>query len=134
MDEAYRLDPDAPYRWIEMAEVAFLAGDTERSSRWAQRVIDEQPSCMYVLKARAIAAHCVEDYGEASLCLGQYLESFPFSSCSASHLAKCRAETGDRQGALEAWRASTSWDPLCACEWRQLAETTMTRVGVELER
>lgn len=132
IDEAYKLDPDSPYRWLELAEVSLLARDTERSISWAQRVIDEQPSCMYVLKARAIVAHCVEDFEEASLCLGQYLERFPLSSCNASHLAHCRAELGDHIGALEAWRKSTSWDPFCACEWRQLAETTMTRVGITL--
>jgi tetratricopeptide (TPR) repeat protein len=133
IDQACELDPSAPFRWIEISEVAFLAGDTERSLRWAQRVIDEQPSCMYISKAQAIIAHCLGDFEQASYCLGQFLLNFPFAACSTSELASCRAEIGDHQGALDAWRTATSQDPLCACEWRQRAETTMTRVGIRLE-
>lgn len=133
INEAFKLDPYAPYRWIEMAEVSFLAGDFERSFGWARRVIDEQPSCMYVLKARAIAAHCLKDFEQATLCLEQHLERFPFGSCNAAHLAMCRVENRNHQGALEALRTSINWDPFCACEWRQLAETTMAQAGVRDE-
>jgi predicted Zn-dependent protease len=134
IEQACELDPNAPSRWIEIAEVAFLAGDTDRSISWAQRVINEQPLCVYVFKAKAVIAHCLGDFENASTYLYEHLNRFPFASCSASQLADCRAELGDHQGAIDAWRITTIQDPLCACEWRQRAKTTMTRVGIRIEQ
>jgi hypothetical protein len=118
---------------MEIAEVSLLARDTERSVLWAQRIIDEYPSCVYVLRAKAIAAHSIGDLEEASLCIEGHLKRFPFNWCSAAHLAQCRAEVGDRQGAIEAWRNTVTLDPFCDCEWRQLAKMSMTRVGIKLD-
>jgi tetratricopeptide (TPR) repeat protein len=133
MNQAFELDPSPPHRWIELAEVSLLSGAADRAIQWAQRVIDEQPLCTQVLKARAIIAQCLGDFGGASSCLESYVSRFPFASCSTSQLAQCRAEMGDRQGALDAWRVTSSQDPICACVWRQRAEASMTRVGIRLE-
>jgi tetratricopeptide (TPR) repeat protein len=131
--EAHDLDPSAPYRWLEIAEVAYLAGNPERAVLWARRVIDEQPLCIYVLNAQAIVACCLGDFEKASSYLRKDLEHFPFNPCGTSKLASCRAEVGDFGGALDAWRRAVDLDPNCDCEWRQLAAATMKRVGVERE-
>jgi tetratricopeptide (TPR) repeat protein len=133
IDRAYELDPSDAFRWLEVAEVALLAGETDRASEWAQRVLDRQPSCIFAMRAHAIVALCRGDLEEASARLRECLQMFPFHACCAAQLAYCRAEVGDHNGALDAWGRSTDQEPFCSCEWRQRAESSMTRVGIEVE-
>lgn len=133
INQAFELDPTSPLRWLEAAEVSLLSGDVEQASHWAERVIDEQPSCSYVLKAQAIIAQCRKDFEAASKFLELFVMNWPFASCNSSQLAHCRAEMGDRYGALDIWDEANKRDPFCNCAWRQRAAASMARIGIRLE-
>jgi tetratricopeptide (TPR) repeat protein len=130
---AQELDPLSPSRWIEVAEVSFLAGDTDCALQWAQRVLDEQSSSDHVTYAQAILARCRGDIDVASAFLTEQLDRTPFYCCGTIQLATCRAELGDLDGALAAWERGSWNDPNWACNWRPLAREAMMRAGVTVE-